>query len=52
MKTRNWTQPHALRFVAMGSHSGGICACGWQTAVWHDTDRDVADAFKTHKEVK
>jgi len=44
-----WTPLHALRFVDFGDHHGGICACGWQTARWHDTDREVVAEFDNHR---
>lgn len=43
---------HALRLVAFGSLSGGICACGWETPAWHPTDLDVAATFEEHVEAQ
>ena len=50
--TSSQSEPHALRLVAFGSLSGGICACGWETPEWHPTDRDVADTFAEHVEAQ
>jgi|ETNmetMinimDraft_11_1059920.scaffolds.fasta_scaffold339445_1 hypothetical protein len=41
------TSTHALRFVAFGSQSGGICACGWNSE-WHRTDQYVAEEYEWH----
>ncbi len=41
-------ESHALRLVAFGTLSGGICACGWETSEWHPTDLEVAATFSDH----
>jgi|TARA_Y100000034_G_C6727629_1_gene322196 hypothetical protein len=34
------TTTHALRFVANGLQTGGICACGWHSK-WRRTEWEV-----------